>query len=129
MSTDYTTTKLISATLANASITGSNTLAHAFSKTFNFKCLHLQVYMTATPTGSSNSLIIQKSDSAGSFSSPTTLGTIAFTTADTAGTTREFRVADADVNVTPGYVVRLRTSGADATIAYAYEWTVTDPSC
>lgn len=129
MSYDYTDTKLISATVANAGITGSNTLAHVFSKSYPFKVLHLQVYMVATPTGSANSLVIQKSDSAGSFASPTTLGTIAFTTANTAGSTAEVRVADTDVNITPGYAIRLRTAGADATIAYAYQLTVTNPAC
>lgn len=99
------------------------------------KIISAQVRINTAATEASQTFVVQKSNAAGSFASPTTLATVTITSGDAAGAQLETAVATAsqDIDNSDGslYAVQVAHVGAatDASLNYDYEVVYTYTHC
>lgn len=125
MSIDYNRAQVIRYGTVTAAISsgGVEQGTRQWCKTNPFLVLGLRVLIKTAATQASQTVKIQKSDTSGSFSSPTDLATVTIASTDAATTTFESRV-DADAcQIEPGEQVRVfhTVGSSEASLIYDYE--------
>lgn len=130
-------------TLLGAGVTDADVAAgivgpgsYIFGKGTLFKILKAQVRINTAATSATQSFQVQKSDSAGSFSSPTAVATVTITSSDAAGALLSATVADGSTDVdnsngTNLYALRLVhvATSTDATLNYDFAVYYSYPHC
>lgn len=135
MSLDYTTTQTIrvnvprDGAVANATTVLNGSTVFSYDK--YFAIIGIMIYVKAAATLASQTLRLQLSDSAGSFSSPTTLAEQIVTSSHTAGTKFWVPVTVANCDLSSGYVARLVdiATNTDATANFDIDIVVTSRHC
>lgn len=137
MSLDYTRkdtlikvvapTDLLPAGAYPATSTATFRRGTAFSYDKPYSVRGLMITVMATAASNNHTFTLEKSDTSGSFGSPTTLATVTINVADTQNTTlaqKTALVADADADLAAGECIRVKhttSTAADATLAYIAE--------
>lgn len=109
--------------------------SYIFSKNKLFKVLSAQVRINVAGASATQSFQVQKSNSAGSFASPTVLATVTITSGDAAGSLLETAVAasSTDVDNSDGSLYAVRVvhvaTSTDASLDYDYEVIYTYTHC
>ncbi len=124
MSRDYTHST-VRAGAASSLANGATVLGYVFSKDYDFLALQLQVLITAAEAGATTHTVkVQRSDSAGSFSSPTDLCSIALTSSNAVASMSSVRIDPEDSAVEAGalYALRIVHTASAGSSALAYTW-------
>lgn len=106
MSTDYSRDGVLAAGTITPTTTGAKHGLYVWSKSHNYLIKTLTVVPTTTNHYEST-LILQASNTSGSFSSPIVLGTLVLGAASTVLVPQEVRVADSLQKLQPGQLVRI----------------------
>lgn len=115
--------------VANATTPIKNSIV--FGKSHPFRVTMIRLYVTTAATLATQTVILQKSDTAGAFGSPTTLATITVLSSSVAGTMFETAVAVADSDLVAGEAVRLASvaTGTDASFECVAEIVASPAHC
>lgn len=109
---------------------------YIFGKGTLFKVLKIDIRINTAGASATQTFRVQKSDSAGSFSSATTVGSVTIASTDAAGALLSTTIAAADTDVdnsngTNLYAIRLVhiATATDASLDYDYAVYYTPPHC
>lgn len=111
----------ISASAANA--TTPVNASYVWSKSFPYMAIGLEALLISTSTQASQTVVLQASDTAGSFSSPTSLAVLTISSSDTALTKYQTFVAASAVDLAAGQIIRV-AHVATATDSVIYKFRV-----
>lgn len=114
----YLPTDLSSGAFANSTQDLKRGYIASYDKNWVIQGIQLRILTAATNNG--HTLLIEKSDSNGSFASATILGSINFGSSDTAGTKATSGIIEAAADLVPGEIIRVRhtATGVDGTLVY-----------
>ena len=135
MSLDYSTRQVVrvnvprDGAVANATTVLNGSTVFSYDK--YYAIIGIMIYVKAAATLASQTIRLQLSDSAGSFSSPTTLAEQIITSSHTAGTKFWVPVSVASCDLASGYVARLVdiATGTDATANFDVDIVATVRDC
>lgn len=137
MSLDYTRTDTMAKVLAPTDLLPAGAYPNTTSATFRrgtifsynkpYSVRGMMVTVITTSTQNGHTITLEKSDTSGSFGSPTTLATISLGTANVQNTTTgqlTATVADADADIAAGECLRIKhttSTAGDASLVYIAE--------